>query len=253
VNQIAAAALACLVALSLTGQAHALYGCSTDADCNYDGCCKVACSSWSPYCNNGVWDYSCVDWGGPVICSYRPLAWFKYDPGPDGNCKICGHNEEVHYFHSNGNKYCYWEWRPDRPFCPEPDRCAAGEYSSDGRDRDGNKACSKCPAGTYSPTAGATECTFCPAGKHSNETDATECTFCPAGKHSNETGASSCARSLCAAGKYGQEVAKSSAAAECTDCAAGKYVTATAATSCTDCGYCPTGQVRNGCGSSPGV
>ena len=29
-----------------------------------------------------------------------------YDPGPDGNCKICGHNEGDHHHNSNGNKYC---------------------------------------------------------------------------------------------------------------------------------------------------
>ena len=56
----AAAALACLVAFSLMGQAHAAYSCSTKADCNYDGCANVACSSSSSYCNNGVWDYFCV-------------------------------------------------------------------------------------------------------------------------------------------------------------------------------------------------
>ena len=57
---VAAAALACLVALSLMGQAHAAYSCSTKADCNYDGCANVACSSSSSSCNNGVWDYACV-------------------------------------------------------------------------------------------------------------------------------------------------------------------------------------------------
>mgnify|MGYP004089156753 CR=1 FL=1 len=56
----AAAALACLVAFSLMGQAHAAYSCSTKADCNYDGCANRACSSSSSYCNNGVWDYGCV-------------------------------------------------------------------------------------------------------------------------------------------------------------------------------------------------
>ena len=56
----AAAALACLVAFSLMGQAHAGYRCSTKADCNYDGCANVPCSSSSSYCNNGVWDYGCV-------------------------------------------------------------------------------------------------------------------------------------------------------------------------------------------------
>ena len=56
----AAAALACLVAFSLMGQAHAAYSCSTKADCNYDGCANRACSSSSSYCNNGVWDYNCV-------------------------------------------------------------------------------------------------------------------------------------------------------------------------------------------------
>ena len=56
----AAAALACLVAFSLMGQAQADYSCSTKADCNYDGCANRACSSSSSYCNNGVWDYGCV-------------------------------------------------------------------------------------------------------------------------------------------------------------------------------------------------
>ena len=54
------AAMACLVTLSLVGQAHARYSCSTKADCNYDGCANRACSSSSSYCNNGVWDYGCV-------------------------------------------------------------------------------------------------------------------------------------------------------------------------------------------------
>ena len=58
----AAAALACLVAFSLMDLAHA-YSCSSKADCNYDGCANVACSSSSSsdsYCNNGVWIYGCV-------------------------------------------------------------------------------------------------------------------------------------------------------------------------------------------------
>ena len=55
-----AVALACLVTLSLVGQAHAGYSCSTKADCNYDGCANVAYSSSSSWCNNGVWDYRCV-------------------------------------------------------------------------------------------------------------------------------------------------------------------------------------------------
>ena len=61
-HSVAAAALACLVAFSLMGQAHAAYSCSTKADCNYDGCANVACSGYESYssCNNGVWDYSCV-------------------------------------------------------------------------------------------------------------------------------------------------------------------------------------------------
>ena len=58
----AAAALACLVTLSLMGQAHAAYSCSTKADCNYDGCANRACSGYesNSRCNNGVWDYACV-------------------------------------------------------------------------------------------------------------------------------------------------------------------------------------------------
>ena len=44
-HSVAAAALACLVALSTMGQAHAAYSCSTKADCNYDGCANRACSS----------------------------------------------------------------------------------------------------------------------------------------------------------------------------------------------------------------
>ena len=31
-----------------------------------------------------------------------------YDPGPDGNCKICLSDEGGHYHHSNGNKYCWF-------------------------------------------------------------------------------------------------------------------------------------------------
>ena len=56
----AAAALACLVAFSLMGQAHAAYSCSTKADCNYDGCANRACSSSRSNCNNGFWVYGCV-------------------------------------------------------------------------------------------------------------------------------------------------------------------------------------------------
>ena len=59
-HNVAVAALAFLVALSLMGQAHAAYSCSTKADCNYDGCANVACSSSSSRCINGVWDYGCV-------------------------------------------------------------------------------------------------------------------------------------------------------------------------------------------------
>ena len=46
----------------------------------------------------------------------------KYDPRPDGKCKICGNDENGHYHHSNGNKYCkgryvYQPRKSSKRFC----------------------------------------------------------------------------------------------------------------------------------------
>ena len=99
---IAAATLAFLVTLSLMGQANAAYRCSTRDDCNYKGCNDIACSSGSPYCNNGIWEYRCDDdWGVTLNqCGYGEDG----DPTPE----------------------------VDR-LCPEPPACAAGKYSQGGK------------------------------------------------------------------------------------------------------------------------
>ena len=38
------------------------YDCTSDADCQYDGCNDISCSGYESYsrCNNGVWDAECV-------------------------------------------------------------------------------------------------------------------------------------------------------------------------------------------------
>ena len=51
--------------------------------------------------------------------------------------------------------------------CPSPNSCAPGNYSTNGYDYIGDGACKRCPADTYSSSAGATNCTPCPSGTSS--------------------------------------------------------------------------------------
>ena len=39
--------------------------------------------------------------------------------------------------------------------CPDPPACAAGKYSSTGKNGGGDKACQSCSPGKFSPTPGA--------------------------------------------------------------------------------------------------
>ena len=106
----AAALLACLVSTCLMGEAHA-YSCSTKSDCAYKGCADRPCSSTSAWCKNGVWDHVCED----TECGY--------------------------YFNE---KWAGVIW------CPKPTCCAAGNYSTNGKDYLGLGACKPCDAGKYS-------------------------------------------------------------------------------------------------------
>jgi len=51
--------LGTLVLAAQVGPARA-YACTSAAQCAYEGCNDVSCSSTSSYCNNGVWDATCV-------------------------------------------------------------------------------------------------------------------------------------------------------------------------------------------------
>ena len=52
--------LGVLVLAAQVGPARA-YACTSDAECQYDGCHDVSCAcSWCATCNNGVWDARCV-------------------------------------------------------------------------------------------------------------------------------------------------------------------------------------------------
>ena len=87
--------------------------------------------------------------------------------------------------------------------------CSAGKYEIGGK-------CTKCEAGKYSGSVGATSadtCTDCGAGKYSNN-DASACIACEAGKYSGQLAATS--------------------KDTCTDCEAGRYSNS-AAPACIDC------------------
>ncbi|MGB1604803.1 MAG: hypothetical protein ACPIOQ_69365, partial [Promethearchaeia archaeon] len=126
-------------------QAHAVYSCSTDAECNYSECASVSCvnnvtnsSSWAS-CNNGVWDFYCTGYDG---CRYR-----MYET-PGGGTEIN---------------------------CPDPSSCPPGFYSANGLQYLGDGACKPCDAGTFAPSPGATNCSSCPDGTYASF-PATSCT-----------------------------------------------------------------------------
>ena len=52
--------LAVLVVVDVLPRAEAVYSCTSDGDCAYEGCNDRSCTSSSSYCNNGVWDVRCV-------------------------------------------------------------------------------------------------------------------------------------------------------------------------------------------------
>ena len=49
-----------LLVAGLGPQVEAAYSCDSDADCQYEGCNDISCSSSSSFCDNGVWDAGCV-------------------------------------------------------------------------------------------------------------------------------------------------------------------------------------------------
>ena len=51
--------LGVLVLAAQVGPARA-YACTSDAECDYEGCNDNGCQGDHPQCNNGVWDVICV-------------------------------------------------------------------------------------------------------------------------------------------------------------------------------------------------
>jgi hypothetical protein len=102
-----------LVTLVLTAQVGPVraYACTSDADCDYEGCNNNSCSGYERYnaCNNGVWDGVCYSYYGT----------------------------------------CFWDRNAQQrgASCPDPAPCAPGTYSIDGKNAGGDKACTECKPG----------------------------------------------------------------------------------------------------------
>ena len=108
--------------------------------------------------------------------------------------------------------------------------CPDGYYN----DQIAQTSCTKkCPAGRFYSDAtrkansalwGQAECTVCAAGRYQNEEAKSSCEICPAGSITNTgtgTGATTC--TVCVSGKF----SSASNVASCSDCAAGTYSTST--------------------------
>ena len=121
----AAALLACLVTTCLMGEAHA-YSCSKTSDCAYKGCADVP----------GVSDYKCAE----------PGEWYE---GWEG-------------VNAYERAMCYYA---PGYYCPDPNPCAPGNYSTNGLDYVGDGACKPCDAGSYSKSPGATNCPSAPPSR----------------------------------------------------------------------------------------
>jgi hypothetical protein len=212
-------ALAVLVVASLVGSTLAYYSCTSASQCQYEGCNDVPCSSSSPNCVKAV----------GVPCTSLPCTWKA-----DCDYRYCRHWTDT---------------------CPAPKPCPAGNWSGDGNNGAGDKACRPCEAGKYASSAGSSNCADCGAGKYaiagssncadcgagkyasiagsSNCADcgagtfslagAALCANCGAGKYASSAGSTACNGTLCAAGEHGPIGSTSSEAAACTNCEAGKY------------------------------
>ena len=62
------------------------YSCNSNADCNYDGCSDVPCSSLSWHCDNGVRRVQCGSFGAKKYCYYYlpDTQYSEFCPKPNG-------------------------------------------------------------------------------------------------------------------------------------------------------------------------
>jgi len=77
--------LGVLVLAAQVGPARA-YDCTSDAECAYEGCNDISCSSSSTWCNNGVWDafcgvsttYTSTTKQAETLCTVLPLFPYHF-------------------------------------------------------------------------------------------------------------------------------------------------------------------------------
>jgi hypothetical protein len=106
--------------------------------------------------------------------------------------------------------------------------CTAGTYSTEFLG-----SCTPCPAGTFSPTAGAASCTECFAGTYKPRASSSSCTNCTAGKYSFTVGATS--ESTCIPCEVGYYSYLNGSSKYCTQCPEDTYTDAEGSTDCKSC------------------
>jgi hypothetical protein len=159
---IAASGTAAIASAAMTKPGHPCFGvangqdpltvvvatsCGSAAECEYEGCNNIPCSTGDYSCVNGKWKTTCYQ----NHCFIDELAYFL-DPG--------------------------------HTVCPEPAPCPVGTSRGTGKGEAGNGLCHSCDAGKYVSNTGSKTCQICPAGTFSANAGASTCQSCPAGKTS---------------------------------------------------------------------
>jgi len=109
--------------------------------------------------------------------------------------------------------------------------CDSGKYRTAGLDADPQSSCLICPAGTSSPSSGASSCTACAPGTYQPVSGALTCINCESGKFQEEQGQTSC--NSCPPGHFCPVLGSTYASR----CPAGKY----SEDAWASCLKCPTG------------
>ena len=141
-STVSCVALSVLVAASLVDSAQAAYSCTSDSQCQYEGCNDQPCSSPSP-CINGKWRSWCSN---VRVCYWNVQNWQFCDAPPP--CSA-GQYSIGDGKNGGGDYTCR--------------SCGAGKHASSA----GSTACTSCTAGKYIADSGSTVCTSCDAGKYS--------------------------------------------------------------------------------------
>jgi hypothetical protein len=203
-----------LLLVSFVPQVRSWMPCTTNADCEYDGCKNSAPNIYNEctFCYNGP--------SGSTGCNYNCGGGCGNSLG----CRCAERPCPAGTYQASKNSVCISNQQPGAPGTWEARALTNGLGRGGGTDC----TCDTCPVGTYSMATGATLCTSCGPGTYSTAVGASAsstCIACPFNSTS-PAGSAALTNCTCNAGSTGPN------GGPCTACVAGKYKTSIGSAAC---------------------